>query len=81
MKNLEFDNKTVLDMMQDTADRKRKLAEKIESATVGIKNDAKEVRDALEIAKKKMVTVFNHKEKVEDQAEFLIEDRKSGGKN
>jgi uncharacterized protein YukE len=66
MKNIEYDTKVILDMMQDTADRKRKLAEKIEVATNEIKNDAKEVRDALESAKKKMVAIFNHKEKLED---------------
>jgi hypothetical protein len=39
------------------------------------------VRDALESAKKKMVAIFNHKEKLEDQAEFLIDDRSSGPKD
>ena len=55
--------------------RKSKLAEQIEDSTEKFKNEAREIKDDLAKIQQRLIGTFNNKEMIQDQAEFLIEDR------
>ena len=61
--------------MQDDAKRKHKLGLKVEEATNRFKEEAKQIKDELYRVKNKLVQVFEHKEKTQDQTEYLLDDR------
>jgi hypothetical protein len=61
--------------MLENVKRKSKLAEKIENSTEKFKEEACDLREELSRVKERLIQVFNHKETVEDQAQFLLNDR------
>jgi hypothetical protein len=69
----------IQEQLQENVRRKSKLAEKIEETTDQFKNEELELRQELQRVKKKVLMIFNHREKVEDQAEYLLEDRGADG--
>jgi len=55
--------------------RKNDLIEKIEESTQSFREEAQELREELKRVQEKLVNVHKHKEAVEDQALFLLNDR------
>ncbi|CDW82160.1 UNKNOWN [Stylonychia lemnae] len=72
---LREDIEAVQQQMLENIKRKSELADKIKDQTDRFQEEAKELRDDLSQQKQKLVQIYKHKEIVEDQASFLLNDR------
>lgn len=73
------DIEVILEQMQENSKRKHHLSAQVNAITSKFKDEAAQIKQDLASSKKKLVMVFAHKEKVEDQGEFLIHDRGAVG--
>lgn len=76
---LKEDVERVQDQLLENVDRKQKLANKIQTTTDSFRDEAADLRQELNRVNSKLKEVYEHKERMEDQALFLLDDRGSYG--
>eukprot|EP00347_Sterkiella_histriomuscorum_P013604 403364082 len=74
-RTLREDIEAVQLQMLENVKRKNIVAEKIEQSTEKFQEEAKELRDELTKYQERLIGIFQHKEIVQDQSEFLQNDR------
>ncbi|TNV83239.1 hypothetical protein FGO68_gene4856 [Halteria grandinella] len=75
MSTLKEDIEKIEFQIKENILRKYQLAERITQTTEQFKNEASELREELSRVQSKLKEVYQHKDLVEDQALFLIDDR------
>lgn len=64
---------------QEQVQRKEQLIGNIQESTVRFNEEAKELREELSSVKGRLLDIYRHKDIVEDQALYLLDDRGSKG--